>query len=364
LTGYIFFSKIDIDRVYEYMKIFDYSFLLDGMFPVDILNYIKNIAVSQEKEERLKEVYFETFMTLEDIAKIESVISSNEIEGIITSRERAIEILKLGKAPNTHDEKEILGYKDALKLIHENHYDLDINEYDIKQLHRVLLAQSDNEGGEYKQVNNGIYRIIGGVPKLHFETISYKETPQAMEQLIGSFIYARQNGANDLLLLPCFILDFLSIHPFIDGNGRTSRLLSLLLMYKAGYDVGKYISFEGKINQYKAQYYQALSESSIGWHENQNSYIPFIKNFLWTLMLCYKDLQGKFTGVGKEKATKKERVRGLILNSPNSLSKKEIQERLPDISAVTITKALIELEKSGLIKKVGTGTNIKYIKNK
>ena len=184
-----------------------------------------------------------------------------------------------------------------------------------------------------------------------------------MEQLELAYMEARNDaGINQLLLIPCVILDFLCIHPFRDGNGRMSRLLSLLLLYKNGYDAGKYISFEEQINNYKSWYYEALRQSSAGWETNENTYFPFIENFLSTLYMCYKELDKRFAVVHGKKITKKARIEATVLNSLTPLSKAEICKILPDVSPTTVEAVLGSMVKSGSIKRIGASRSARYIK--
>jgi Fic family protein len=174
---------------------------------------------------------------------------------------------------------------------------------------------------------------------------------------------ARDNpNINQLLLIPCVILDFLCIHPFRDGNGRMSRLLSLLLLYRNGFDAGKYISFEEQINLRKGNYYDALKQSSVGWHENQSDYSAYIMEFLTTLYACYKELDKRFAVVGSRKITKQARVEATVLNSLTPISKVDIGKILPDVSATTIEAVLGQMVRDGQIRKVGTGRNTRYIR--
>ena len=185
-----------------------------------------------------------------------------------------------------------------------------------------------------------------------------------MKQLYLAYTDARDDSEIDqLLLIPCVILDFLCIHPFRDGNGRMSRLISLLLLYKNGFDISRYISFEEQINAKKGSYYEALKQSSAGWHENANDYIPFIENFLFTLYLCYKELDKRFLTLGTKKTSKKKRVEGAVMNAFLPISKKELQDLMPDISATTIEQVLGSMIKDGVIRKIGSTRNAKYIKN-
>ena len=220
------------------------------------------------------------------------------------------------------------------------------------------------DGGEYKQENNVILEIDSeGNRKVRFRPTEAKDTPNAMEQLVLAYIDAKNNSnINDLLLIPCVILDFLCIHPFRDGNGRISRLLSLLLLYKSGFDVGKYISFEDQINKSKKYYYDALKKSSEGWENNENTYIPYIENFLSTLYMCYKELDKRFNVVNSKKITKKARVEATILNSLTAISKSEICDILPDVSPTTVEAVLGTMIKDKKIEIVGSGRKARYRK--
>jgi len=347
------------------MRIFDYSFLETGMLPAGLINIVSTIAELRERETARKAFYPEIFTRLESIAKVQSVKGSNAIEGIITSDQRLNAIVNQNSAPLNHNEAEIAGYRDTLALIHEGFATIDIREHDIRQLHQAMLAYSPVSGGEYKQVDNIIIEIdSAGSRRVRFQPTSAAETATAMEQLTLAYMAARTNNhINQLLLVPCFILDFLCIHPFADGNGRMSRLLSLLLLYKSGFDAGKYISFEEQINQGKDFYYEALRLSSEGWHENQNNYFPFIDNFITTLLRCYKELDKRFALVNAKKTSKRQRIEATVLNSLLPISKQEICYVLPDVSPTTVEAVLAEMLKQNLVKKVGSGRSTKYIKH-
>jgi Fic family protein len=241
---------------------------------------------------------------------------------------------------------------------------LDIRERDILRLHEIMLSYTPVSGGEYKQDDNIIMEVdLAGSRKVRFAPTPANETATAMEQLVLAFMDARSNyNVNQLLLIPCVILDFLCIHPFADGNGRMSRLLSLLLLYKNGFDAGKYISFEEQINKGKWDYYEALRLSSDGWHENTNSYFPFILNFVTTLLYCYKEIDKRFAVVNAKKVNKRVRVEATVLNSLLPISKQEVCYILPDVSPTTVEAVIAAMVKSGMVEKVGVGRNTKYIK--
>lgn len=349
------------------MRKFDYSFLNNGLLPSSLITLTSNIYALKTMAGVRKEQFQQIYTELEKIAKIQSIKSSNAIEGIVTSDERIAEIVRHNSAPLNHNEAEIAGYRDALNEIHSHHSEINFCEQDILRLHRVMMSFTEYEyGGHYKAEDNVILEIDkNGNRRVRFRPTPASETQNAMEQLILAYLDARDDAnINQLLLIPCVILDFLCIHPFRDGNGRMSRLLSLLLLYKNGFDAGKYISFEEQINHYKGSYYESLRQSSIGWEENENNYFPFIENFLMTLYLCYKELDQRFAVVNGKKVTKKGRIEATILNSLTPLSKAEICKIHPDISPTTIEAVLGDMIKHGSIKRIGSSRASRYIRIK
>lgn len=347
------------------MRKFDYSFLNNGLLPANLVNLTTNIAELKTMAGVRKEEYTQIFTELESIAKVQSIKSSNAIEGIITSDERIAAIVNQKSAPLNHNEAEIAGYRDALNEIHLGYEHIDFRERDILRLHEIMMSFAGYEyGGKYKTDDNVILEIDSdGNRRVRFRPIPANETQAAMEQLELAYMEARNDAnINQLLLIPCVILDFLCIHPFRDGNGRMSRLLSLLLLYKNGFDAGKYVSFEEQINNYKPYYYEALKQSSDDWETNNNSYFPFIENFLSSLYMCYKELDKRFAVVNGKKITKKARIEATVLNSLTPISKAEICKILPDVSPTTVEAVLSTMIKSGSIKRIGASRSTRYIK--
>ena len=348
-----------------YMHKFDYSFLNNGMLPSQLVNVTASISSLKTSSQFRKNDFQNIFTELEKIARIQSVKSSNEIEGIVTTDERIVQIVQQNSAPLNHNEEEILGYRDALTIIHTGYQNIQFNENTVLSLHRTLLSATDyNYGGQYKTDDNVILEIDSqGNKKVRFAPVPAEETKTAMEQLFLAFMEASSDSnINALLLIPCVILDFLCIHPFRDGNGRMSRLLSLLLLYRNGFDVGKYISFEEHINKNKGWYYQALKESSENWHESKNNYFPFMQNFLGTLYACYQELDKRFALVNSNKVTKTARVEATVLNSLLPISKSEICSLLPDVSPTTVEAVLGKMAREGIIMTIGNGRATKYIR--
>lgn len=347
------------------MHQFDYSFLENKLVPANLINVTSAIASLKMMDQLRKNDFKTIFTELEKVAKVQSVKSSNAIEGIITTDDRIAAIVNGQSAPLNHNEAEIAGYRDALNTIHLNYSSIDITEQDVLKLHNILFSYYGmNDAGIYKKENNVILEYdANGLKKVRFTPVAAADTPTAMQQLVLAYAEARNNARiHPLILIPCVILDFLCIHPFRDGNGRMSRLLSLLLLYKNEYDVGKYISFEEQINNHKTLYYDALKRSSQNWAVNKNDYMPFVQNFLTILYKCYLELDKRFAIVNSGKINKQSRVEATILNSLVPISKAEICTILPDVSPTTVEAVLGKMVREDKIVKIGTSINIKYIR--
>ncbi len=345
------------------MHIFDYTFLKDTV-PGNIIGLTNIIADLRSREEFRKLQYSETFESLRQKAIIESVKGSNAIEGIVTTDDRIRDIVA-GALPITHDEMEISGYRDALNLIHNTYEDLDLTEDVICLFHKTIEETNHSEAGRYKKTDNYIMEHgPDGNRHVRFKPVPAKKVQESMEQLLLAYYDARQDSEiPSLMLVPCFVLDFLCIHPFLDGNGRVSRLLTVLLLYLSGYDIVRYISYEAQINKYKDVYYEALHTSSGSWHENKNDYVPFIVNFLQILYRCYKDFDGAFTDISLKKAKKSERVESILLGAVVPVSKQDIIQKVPDISVKTVELVLSKMLKEKKIKKIGTYKDARYMRN-
>ena len=347
------------------MRKFDYSFLKQGI-PGNIVGTLGIISDLNARNQIRKLQYEKTFDKLRKKAIIESVKGSNEIEGIVTTEERIKDLVE-GATPLTHDEKEISGYKDVLNLIHTEHTNLDVTKDVILMFHR-MIEESVNpvEAGHFKSRDNLIMEFDkDGNRRVRFTPVKASETDKAIEQLLLAYYDARQDMEIPVLfLIPCFIVDFLCIHPFLDGNGRVSRLLTVLMLYIAGYDIGRYISVENQINKYKESYYASLEQASAGWHENKNDYAPFIVNFLQILYRCFKDLDESFMEFSLKKAKKSERIEAVLMGAIAPISKADIAEKLPDVSVKTIELVLSKMLKEDKIEKIGTFKDARYMKKR
>jgi Fic family protein len=301
-----------------------------------------------------------------EIAKIQSTEASNRIEGIITTEERLKKIVREKTMPQTRSEREIAGYRDVLTTIHENYDYIPPRPGMILQLHRDLYKFSDKAiGGSYKNADNVIAEEhADGTKTVRFQPVPAWETAEAMNSLCETFNDAINSQEMDaLLLIPMFVLDFLCIHPFNDGNGRMSRLLTLLLLYRSGYIVGKYISIEKLISDSKENYYETLQQSSYGWHEGENDYAPFVRYMLGVIVAAYKDFSARVELLGNKEFSKPDRVREVIKTTVGKITKAEIMAKCPDISQITVQRTLNDLLKSDEIIKIGGGRYTSYTWN-
>lgn len=343
------------------MHTYDYSFLKEQT-PGSLLNISNILFDLRARDDVRRESNRSVYDAMRHAAIIDSVRASNAIEGIITTRQRIEELSSGAEQPCSHDEQEILGYRNDLDEIYTEYAHLDITERNIHHLHEQMLRMTSRNAGRYKTEDNWIQeRDASGRRSVRFMPVSAADTPDAMQQMLLAYYDARQDSSISRLLLDCcVILDFLCIHPYEDGNGRISRLLTILMLQRDGFDVGQYVSIESRISDYKAAYYDALKASSVGWHDNQNDYAPFMTYMLQILYQCYKELDLRFAETAGHRVSKSERVTHLLLNTYVPLSKEEICERVPDISVSTVERVLGKLTASGQILKIGSYRNARY----
>jgi Fic family protein len=347
------------------MKVFDYTNLPNKLLTPDIVSMLTSIHEHKGKQELFIEAHADSLTTLLEIAKIQSTGASNRIEGIHTTDKRLEELVRDKSSPRNRTEQEIAGYRDVLSTIHESYDYIYPRPNIILQLHKHLYAFSKSAvGGNYKNNDNLIAETDSeGNQKVRFRPVPAYLTANSMENLTEQFSKAMDKGEHDpLLIIPMFILDFLCIHPFNDGNGRMSRLLTLLLFYRTGYIVGKYISIEKLIENSKDTYYEALQISSQGWHDNQNDYLPFVHYYLGVLLKAYREFEERVDYLKYRELSKPDRIKVVIERKLGKITKREIMELCPDISKVTIERTLTALVKEGFIVKVGAGRAVAYSK--
>ena len=331
----------------------------------EVVTLLTRLHECRGRQELFIEAEPDVLTALLEVAKIQSTDASNRIEGIYTSDERLRAIVQNRVQPRNRNEEEISGYRDVLATIHESYEYIAPRSNNILQLHRDLYSFSGSAvGGVYKNSDNVIAeKHTDGTETVRFRPVSAFQTPEAMLNLCARYNDAIEASTYDpLLLMPMFILDFLCIHPFNDGNGRMSRLLTLLLLYRAGFIVGKYISIEMIIEKSKDSYYEALQESSLSWHEDMNNYLPFLKYMLGVVVRAYNEFEDRVDYLRYRKVSKPERIKAIIDRIPGKITKKEISQACPDISLTTIERTLADLLASGYIGKIGSGRTTAYVK--
>ena len=348
------------------MRKLNYKVEYQKLLSPEIVSYLAQIHENKGQQNLFVEAQKDALAELLEIAKIQSTEASNRIEGIITTDDRLKKIVMNKTTPKGRSEREIAGYRDVLNLVHENYDYIPIRPGMILQLHRDLFKYSNAAiGGNFKNSDNIIAeKLPDGTNSVRFQPVPAWETTGAMDSLCDAFQEAISDPELDpLLLMPMFILDFLCIHPFSDGNGRMSRLLTLLILYRAGYFVGKYISIEKLIVDSKETYYEALQESSIGWHEGKNEYLPFVRYVLGIVSAAYREFASRVDIMINRGLSKPDIVREVIRKTTGQITKSQIMAQCPDISQKTVERALAELLKNGEILKLRGGRYASYTWN-
>ena len=348
------------------MRAFHFKSVYNKLLTPEVVAYLTQIHEYKGQQNLFIEAKADALSNLLEVAKIQSTEASNRIEGIITTDDRLKKIVREKTMPHTRSEKEIAGYRDVLATIHESHDYISPKPSVILQLHRDLYKFSGKSiGGSFKNADNVIAEEMpDGQRIIRFQPVPAWETPEAIRALCDAFQDAMQDAELDpLLLIPIFILDFLCIHPFNDGNGRMSRLLTLLLLYRSGYIVGKYISIEKLISDTKETYYEVLQQSSLNWHEGTNDYALFVTYLLGVLVAAYRDFETRIELLTNRGLSKPDRVREIIRKHLGKITKSEIMVQCPDISQITVQRALAEMLKNGEITKLSGGRYTAYIWN-
>ena len=348
------------------MRNYDYENKWQKLLTPEVVKYLTTIHEYKGQQHLIANRHADVLNDLVELAFIQSTESSNSIEGIYTSDERLKKIIMDKTMPKTRNECEIAGYRDVLNTIHENYKHIPIKPTYILQLHKDLYKfENTRTGGSFKSVDNVIEeQDMEGNRFVRFNPIAAWETSEAIERICEAYNNAiNKDNADPLLIIPMFILDFLCIHPFSDGNGRMSRLLTLLLLYKSGYLVGKYISIERLIEKTKTSYYYMLRESSKNWHEELNDYEPFVKYMLGVVVAAYRDFMERTKLIEDRKVSKPDRISEEIKNHIGTITKAELLRMMSNVSQTTIQRTLAELVKQKKIKKIGKGRYTKYVWN-
>lgn len=346
------------------MRDFNYSKLRNIKWDNEVLGLVAQIHEYKGKQALFLKQKPATLEKLVEIAKIQSTEASNKIEGIVTTAVRIKQLCDQKTMPRNRDEEEISGYRDALSLIHESYEYIPIKSSYILQLHQVLYRYSQRGiGGRFKNTQNYITEIKeSGEQIVRFMPLDPFETPTAIEKMCENF--NRETDAceiDPLILIPAFIVDFLCVHPFNDGNGRMSRLLTTLLLYRAGYVVGKYVSLESKIEKTKESYYKALEKSDINWNREENDLTPFIKYILGTVLAAYRDFEQRVILV-EDKSSAIDLVRNAVNNTIGKFTKSDIMELVPSVGKTSVENSLKILIEEGVIGRGGKGKATFYFR--
>ena len=346
------------------MRDFNYSKIKEQKWDSEALSLIAAIYKYAGKQELYLKQRPDELGKLIEIAKIQSTESSNAIEGIVTTNTRIKQLVEESTTPKNRDEEEIAGYRDVLNIIHESFDAIPITKNYILQLHKILYSHMNNPiAGQTKTVQNYISATYpDGHTEMFFTPMAPFEIPEALEKICEEYNRVIGNlEVEPLIAIPVFIHDFLCIHPFNDGNGRMSRLLTTLLLYRSGFYVGKYISLEAKIAKNKDLYYEALGKAQNGWHEGEEDVVPFIKYLLGTILAAYKDFEDRFEIIG-EKLPALEMVRKATKNKIGKFSKQDIRELCPSLSISSIEGSLRTLVKEGELMRGGSGKATYYVR--
>lgn len=348
------------------MRAFNYSEIRNKKWDSDILGLISSIYKESGKQELYLKQQPEKLEKLVEIAKVQSTQASNAIEGIVTTNTRIRQLVEEKTTPKNRDEQEIAGYRDVLNIIHESFDVIPLTQNYILQLHKILYSHMNNPmAGRTKNVQNYISATYpDGHAEILFTPLTPSETPAALDRICEEYNRVIGNmEVEPLIAIPIFIHDFLCIHPFNDGNGRMSRLLTTLLLYRSGFYIGRYISLEAKIAKDKDLYYDALRQSQTGWHEGKEDPVPFIKYLLGIVIAAYRDFDDRFSLI-ETKLPAEETVRRATLQKIGRFTKQDIHELCPSLSISSVEGALRKLVAAGELKREGIGKSTCYYRLK
>lgn len=345
------------------MKSFSEEYLSKIRITPQLLSLTSTLSEYKGKEALYTRQSKDVLEKLVELAKVESVESSNRIEGINVKHGRVVDIVKLQSKPRNRPEEEVAGYRDALAYIHENYKAIPVSPNTVSMLHQFLYKHTNQAGGDFKGEDNLIIdRLKDGSTRVRFTPPPASQTYLYMHSLVDAYRFvSSQRNFSPLILIPLFILDYLCVHPFKDGNGRTARLWALLLLYHAGYHVGKYISLERIIEQSKETYYESLERSSKGWHEEKHDAGPWLHYFYGTLIAAYKEFESR-VGAYREDISKTDQIKAFVNRAVLAFSITDIEQACPGISRDMVRVVLRELRDSGAIYATGKGRGAKWVK--
>lgn len=346
------------------MRSFEHGYLLETP-----LTHMQVMTMRVLGEFRGKEILYneqspELLESLWRVAMIQSTESSNRIEGITVAPGRIDPIVMKKTKPRDRSEQEVAGYRDVLADIHTNYSRIRLSSEVIRKWHRTLYRYTNETGGSWKKKDNAILEVgPDGRQFVRFNTVSALATPEFIERLVAMFDQAIDySKADPLFLIASFVLDFECIHPFWDGNGRIGRLLTLLLLYQSGYNVGRYISLERIVEESKETYYEALLKSSNGWHEANHDLGPWWNYFLGMLTAAYKEFETRVGTITSARGAKREMVQRAIDRLPERFNISDLRQASPGVSYPTLQRALADLRKEGKIQCLRRGPDAEWQK--
>ncbi len=348
------------------MKSFDKKYLAALTIPHHLITIIRQIGEYKGKQELYKKQSPEMLENLRHVAIIQSTESSNRLEGITADIQRIKELVEEKTKPANRSEAEIAGYRDVLSTVHANYEHIPFNMSVLLQFHRDLMKYAGKEGGRWKSVSNEITEILpDGTKKIRFVPVAPHLTPDYIQTLHERYESLSKEGDIDsLILIALYVLDFLCIHPFLDGNGRMARLITLLLLYRNSYEVGRYISLERVIEQTKESYYETLQKSSQRWHKSKHDALPWVEYTLSTILAAYKEFESRFAGVSKGRGSKTDIVMNAIDSVVGDFSVSDLEKACPDVSVDMIRHVLKKLKKDDRISPLGKGRFARWRKVK
>lgn len=329
---------------------------------IDDVNLLAALAERRGREALNRDQRAATLEDLRRGAVVASIESSNRLEGIEAPGDRTRRIAELRVEPRTLSEQEIAGYRDALELIHSSAASMPLTTGVVRQLHELVFRYVPQQGGRWKSVDNSIVELDASrsVVRTRFRAVSAVETPQAMQLLAERHDAAVAAGVDALVLTPLAILDFLCVHPFIDGNGRVARLLTLQLLYRSGLEIGRYVSLERLIEETKETYYESLERSSVGWHEQEHDALPWLRYFWGVLLRAYQLFEERVGAFERVKGSKSDHVRRAALRRSAPFRISELEVDCPGISRETIRLVLRQLRREGSLDLTGHGAGARW----
>ena len=348
------------------MKSFDKNYLDQIKISQSLLKTIRTLGEYKGKEDLYRQQSPQVIETLKKNSIVQSTESSNRIEGVVAEPKRLKELMEKKTAPSDRSEQEIAGYRDVLNTIHSSYRDISFTPNIVLQLHRDLFNYTPEAGGQWKNTDNTISeQAADGTKQIRFIPTPAWQTPAAMKQLHERYHQCKHEAQSTepLLAIPAYVLDFLCIHPFRDGNGRMARLLSLLLLYQEGYEVGRYISLEKTIENTKEGYYDSLHASSQRWHEGEHDIVPWLEYFLGVMLLgSYREFESRVGLVVNAKGTKAALILAAINKLPTKFTIGNVAEQCPTVGIDHIRKTLRIQRDAGQLKSVGRGPNASWLK--